>query len=69
MTAGPKPKQMGRWRAPPHTTGPSGTGTQHGGPPSALLGQPAGPVASVTVAVWLWPYWSVQVTLTLSPGW
>jgi hypothetical protein len=27
------------WRATPHTTGPWDTGTQHGGPPSALLGR------------------------------
>ena len=29
----------GVWRATPHTTSPWGVGTQHGGPPSALLGR------------------------------
>lgn len=29
----------GVWRATPHTTSPWGAGTQHGGPPSALLGR------------------------------
>jgi hypothetical protein len=31
-------------------------------------GQSAGPLASVTVAVWLFPDVSVQPTVTLSPG-
>jgi Thioesterase-like superfamily len=29
----------GLWRATPHTAAPWGTGSQHGGPPSALLGR------------------------------
>ena len=32
-------------------------------------GYAAGPVASVTVAVWDWPEPSVQAMATLSPGW
>src|SRR5437868_7373489 len=34
-----------------------------------LAAQAAGPAPRVTVAVWLVPLWSVQLMLTLSPGW
>ncbi len=34
-----------------------------------MLGQAAGPVVSVTVAVCDWPDWSVQPRLIFWPGW
>ena len=36
---------------------------------SDAVRQAAGPLARTTVAEWVWPVWSVQPILTLSPGW